>query len=99
MTVKQHYVSNNWAIGSDDLQWVLSYKREDGSWKNRIFIRTDREILARCMRDLNVPDEDALFLLYSLPETFNEWKATYPTPDKNNAPRKLQTPLKGILND
>ena len=37
------------------------------------FVRSTKEILARCMRDKGTPPEDAQRLLDGLPATFDEW--------------------------
>jgi hypothetical protein len=37
------------------------------------FVRSKRDVLARCMREKGVPAEDAAVLLAGLPATFDEW--------------------------
>jgi hypothetical protein len=37
------------------------------------FVRSTRDVLARCMREKGVPAEDAAVLLAGLPATFDEW--------------------------
>ena len=82
-TDKQFYVSGNWAIASDGIQWILQKKNKQ-HWKAKVFIRTDREILERCMRELHVPKENATRLILSVPQTFEQWWATQVPADENN---------------
>jgi hypothetical protein len=69
-------ISGRWALASDNLQWILQ-KRFEGKnpWRPVSFVRSTRNILARCMREKGCPAEDAERLLVGLPSTFNEWNA------------------------
>jgi hypothetical protein len=62
-------VSGDWSLASDPLQWILMRKTHPVS-----FVRSTKEILARCMRDKGTPPEDAQRLLDGLPATFDEWR-------------------------
>jgi hypothetical protein len=44
-------------------------------WQPVSFVRSTKEVLARCMREKGVGAETACFLLFGLPNTFDEWKA------------------------
>jgi hypothetical protein len=75
---KQFAFSGSWALASDGLQWILQRRRhKDGvlSWRAVSFVRTRREVLARCMHEKGVPPEDARRLLSGLPRHFDDWCA------------------------
>ena len=70
--------SGNWALGADGLQWIL-YRRHSqarGGWTGISFVRSTRDILARCMREKGC-GEDAERLLAHLPPSFDDWKKTH----------------------
>lgn len=68
--------SGNWALASDGMQWILQ-RRYDTAWNNLSFVRSTKDVLARCMREKGVPASDARSLLFGLPDTFDEWKTTH----------------------
>jgi hypothetical protein len=72
--------SGDWALGSDGVQWILYHRRskEHGGWVSVSFVRSERSILARCMREKGCPVDDAAVLLKGLPQTFDEWIAREP---------------------
>jgi hypothetical protein len=75
---RQFTVSGNWALASDGLQWMLQrrHKRPTGdTWDGMSFVRSEKEILARCMREKGTPQKDADNLLAGLPSTYAEWAA------------------------
>jgi hypothetical protein len=74
--------SDGWAVGSDGVQWILFRRRRwsgGAYWRPVSFVRSSRDILARCMREKGVDLATARFLLSGLPNTFDEWKATSDT--------------------
>jgi hypothetical protein len=72
-TDKRFRVSGRWALASDGAQWVI--QRKDGSrWHSLKFVHTTRDILARCMRETEMPYHDMLTLLDDLPDTFDDWR-------------------------
>jgi hypothetical protein len=76
MTDRQFVTAGEWALASDGIQWVLQHRRQkngETSWRPVSFVRSTRDILARCMRERGVPAEDADRLLAALPPTFDEW--------------------------
>ena len=78
MNDRQFAVSGSWALGADDLQWVL-YRddhRKSGKWTAVSFVSSERAILDRCMRDKGCPENDRAVLLAGLLPTFIEWKKT-----------------------
>jgi hypothetical protein len=79
---RQFAISGEWALGSDGLQWILyqRHRRKGGkdTWDGISFVRSTRDILARCMREKGVPGTVQATLLAGLPETFDEWKRALP---------------------
>jgi len=77
--------AGDWSLASDGVQWMLMrrHPRKRGdSWDAVSFVRSDREILARCMREKGVEARDVRFLLTGLSDTFDQWKALHaPTGD------------------
>jgi hypothetical protein len=72
--------SGDWALGADNLQWVLYRRRGDG-WRAMSFVSSTRDILERCLREKGCPEADRAVLLAALPPTFRQWrKATQTTP-------------------
>ena len=69
--------AGDWALASDGHQWILMRRqtRKSGPfWGPLSFVRSDRDILARCMREKGVGEATARLLLAGLPNTFDEWK-------------------------
>ncbi len=65
-----------WALASDGIQWTLMRERaRKGAvgWQPVSFVRSTKDILARCMREKGVEAGTADFLLAGLPATFDEW--------------------------
>jgi hypothetical protein len=64
--------SSGWALASDENQWILERK-----YRNRFqpvaFVRSSKDILARCMSEAGVSSDTAHELLKDLPPTFGEW--------------------------
>ena len=76
MTDRIFAIEGKWALGSDGVQWMLM-KRVPNSyrgWKPVSFVRSTRDILARCMREKGTDDATAVILLSGLPSSFDEWK-------------------------
>jgi hypothetical protein len=76
-------IAGDWAVGADELQWMLMrrHKRKTGdSWDPVSFVSSTRDILARCMREKGVEDGTASLLLSGLPDTFKPRKAPAPAP-------------------
>ena len=64
--------SSGWALASDGLQWILQ-RRYGGQLRAVAFVRSSKDILARCMSEAGVHTDTAGELLKDLPPTFNEW--------------------------
>jgi hypothetical protein len=54
---RQFAISGGWALGSDGLQWILYRQRSEkhGGWVGVSFVRSTKDILARCMREKGCP--------------------------------------------
>jgi hypothetical protein len=77
--------AGDWALASDGLQWILlrRHRRRSGDgWDAISFVRTSKDILARCMREKGMEAGVARLLLGGLPDTFEEWKATLPASER-----------------
>jgi hypothetical protein len=78
MNDRRFAVSGQWALGADDVQWIL-YRddhRKSGRWTPVSFVSSERGILERCMVGKGCPEKDAAVLLTGLPPTYVEWKKT-----------------------
>jgi hypothetical protein len=76
MTDRQFVTAGEWALASDGFQWVLQHRRQknaETSWRPVSFVRSTRDILARCMREKGVLAEDADWILAGLPPTCDGW--------------------------
>lgn len=80
MTDRVFATAGDWALASDGIQWILlrrsAEKRPDREpWRAISFVRSDREILARCMREKGVAADAMRSLLSGLPDTFDQWQS------------------------
>ena len=79
--------AGDWALGADALQWVLY--REGRALS---FVSSEKDILARCMREKGCPEREQLILLAGLPATFRGWRqAISRGPEGQCGPRDLGT--------
>jgi hypothetical protein len=79
MTDRVFATAGDWAVGADELQWILLRRktRKSGPYWNAVpFVRSTRDILARCMREKGVDERSARLLLSGLPDTFDQWKTS-----------------------
>jgi hypothetical protein len=76
MTDRILATSGDWAVASDGVQWILQRRQPGGHWRAVSFVRSERSILARCMREKGCEAPTADILLSGLPDTFNGM--TYP---------------------
>lgn len=77
MTDNLFRISGDWALGADEVQWIVCQRhRRKGSdtWDGIKFIRSTKEHLAYRLTQL-APPNDARRLLDGLPDTFDEWLA------------------------
>jgi hypothetical protein len=66
-------ISGRWALASDGLQWVLLRQKRSEKWGGVSFVRSTKDVLARCMREKGTPPDDQRRLLDGLSATFDEW--------------------------
>jgi hypothetical protein len=78
MTDRVFAIAGDWAVGADELQWILMRRRmgSQQGWRPVSFVRSTRDILARCMREKGVDVDTADLLLAGLPDSFDRWKDT-----------------------
>jgi hypothetical protein len=73
--------AGDWALASDGIQWMLMrHRKGPHPWYPVSFVRSTRDILARCMREKGVELVTADLLLAGLPDTFDEWKSLHHGP-------------------
>jgi len=77
MTDRIFAEADGWAVGADEVQWILYRRRSQrlGGWIGVSFVRSTLDILKRCMREKGVDDDTAIKLLGGLPDSFDQWKA------------------------
>ena len=66
-------ISGRWALASDGLQAVLLRQKRSEKWGGVSFVRSTKDVLARCMREKGTPPDDQRRLLDGLSATFDEW--------------------------
>jgi hypothetical protein len=65
--------SFRWRITTDGLQWILQRRKPSGAWEPLSFVRSTKDILARCLREKGADGVTAAQLLAGLPDTFDEF--------------------------
>ena len=76
MTDQIFVTAGDWSVGADELQWILFRRKGRESWRGVSYVRSTRDILARCMREKGTDAATAQLLLSGLPDTFDQWKAS-----------------------
>jgi hypothetical protein len=75
-------VSGDWSVATDGLQWILQKRRKGKHpWYGVSFVRSTRDILARCMKEKGCPPDDAARLLAACSVRFEPPQAPPPQPD------------------
>lgn len=69
---EQFIVSGNWALATDNVQWVLQRRKGDG-WEALKFVRSNRDRLAYWLGKFKAPADDTARLLDGLPDSFDGW--------------------------
>ena len=80
MTDRIFAIEGKWALGSDGLQWTLCRLCNDRGnvyWRPVSFVRSGKDILARCMREKGCADDVGAKLLSGVPDTYDEWKTNH----------------------
>jgi hypothetical protein len=87
MTDRVFATSGDWVLAEDGVQWILLkyQKRKPGDkrppWRGVSFVRSERDVLARCCREKGVGAEAARLLLEGLPDSYDQWKTLHPSPE------------------
>ncbi len=74
-------LSEGWALGYDQIQWIVMRAKSDKSkprhgWRSIAFVWSTRAVLTRILREKGVEiAPDARVAVDSFPETFLEWLA------------------------
>lgn len=80
MTDRVFAIEGDWSVASDGIQWSLCCRCNDRGkvyWRPVSFVRSTKDILARCMREKGVTANVASSLLSGLPDTFDQWRASH----------------------
>jgi hypothetical protein len=92
-------VVGRWAIASDGIQWIVQ-RLHGGRWRNISFVRSTRDILARCLREAGAGAADIDALLVDLPARFEPlleagaaWQRSIKSSEVPAAPRSPTPPL------
>jgi hypothetical protein len=78
MTDRVFAIEGEWALASDGIQWMLMRRKTRKSgpfWQPVSFVRSTKDILARCMREKGVGAATVSLLLAGLPDSFEQWKS------------------------
>jgi hypothetical protein len=65
-------VAGNWAVADDGIQWILQRYQGD-RWRNVSFVRSPKDVLARCLREAGAMPDEATALLDRLPDRHQTW--------------------------
>jgi hypothetical protein len=84
-------ISGRWALASDGIQWILLRRHGPVRWDGVSYVRSTKDILARCMREKETRADDAVRLLDGLPDTFDEWRDGPPEAGRT-APKSREAP-------
>jgi hypothetical protein len=89
---RQFAVSGEWAIATDGIQWILQKRNKavdrNGRpvWRSVSYVRSTKDVLARCMREKGTPPEHATTLLAAVGVRFSAPAEAEPTPARKTAP-------------
>jgi hypothetical protein len=75
-TGHQIVVAGRWAITDGGIQWILQ-RRAGAQWQNISFVRSTKNILARCLRESGATPAEASAILDSLPDRHATWSEGY----------------------
>jgi hypothetical protein len=80
--------SGDWSVATDTIQWILRKRRilkGQPIWQGVSFVRSTKDVLARCMREKGCPPEDAARLLGAISVRFESSAVVNTTPEEINA--------------
>jgi hypothetical protein len=72
---RQIAVCGDWAILTDGVQWIVARRKGPDGWRGVSFVRSDRSILRRCLREKGADVATVDELTAGLPTSFDDWKA------------------------
>jgi hypothetical protein len=87
MSERQFAICGDWALGADNLQWILYrlHSKTKGGWTAVSFVSSTRQVLERCCREKGCGEDTARNLLAGLPDTFDTWKLLQSSPEALSA--------------
>lgn len=63
----------DWAVVADNAQWMLQ-RFWGRKWYTISYVRSTRDVFARCMQEAGAPPEVQAQLLEGIPSTFDQWR-------------------------
>lgn len=67
-------LSDKWAVGADDLQWMLA-RRKGPDWRPVSFVACTKAVLLRCIHEKGaIVTQEGQAALDALPDTFRAWR-------------------------
>jgi hypothetical protein len=67
MKIDPNIRAGNWAIADDGHQWIVRQRRGD-QWQAVSFVRSTKEVLARCLHEAGATSAEVIALLDPLPD-------------------------------
>ena len=64
--------TGDYAVIDDGIQWILR-RYQGGRWRDISFVRSTKDVLARCLREAEAPAAEANALLDGLPNQHRTW--------------------------
>jgi hypothetical protein len=76
MKIDLNIRAGKWAIADDGYQWIVQRRRGD-QWHAISFVRSTKNVLARCLREVGATLAETMALLASLPDRHKTCPAAY----------------------
>ena len=91
--------SGDWAVATDGVQWILSKVRKGGSapWYGVFFVRSTKDVLARCMCGKGCSPADAKVMLAALRASFDDWLSSGLALPETGLPNRPADPVPAWL--
>ena len=80
--------SGDWSVTTGGIQWILRKRRSlkgTDVWQAVSFVRSSKDIVARCLKEKGCPPEDAAKLLGAIPVRFELQQVPLPIPEEMDA--------------
>lgn len=90
---RQIATAGAWSVASDGVQWILQRRKGVDQrtglavWAGVSFVRSTKDILARCMKERGTPPEDAERLLAAVGGRFSDDRAPSIIPEEKIEPQ------------